>query len=321
VSSTHSKAIETFVVRGSTPISNGSDSPIANWEIGISSSDGEREHQFFVDSFKFRVSRLDVASDGRLELDRLKELLNLIAKQVQPELTKELNRFERAAAKASRNGLDYVPLQPWIEKLPPIHRRLAILRVEHERRVNSGQVVEKEQEKSFKSIGAVSSETGVSSEDILELETLGLLRPARSEGGQRRYSRADVERIVALTTRPYPAGRSSSIDSDTGAMAAMAPLPQPPTVRDTSRSQMSAAEVKAMTVATVAQLYLEACDRYPNRDHSVIEYIREHMEWLSRDYIVTMIRLARKWGISLPVYRRGRLPSRGLAASIERSLD
>jgi hypothetical protein len=62
-----------------------------------------------------------------------------------------------------------------------------------------------------------------------------------------------------------------------------------------------------MTMLAVAHLYADAIERYPNRDHSVIEFIQSKMEWLAKDHIITMIRLART-KLDLPIYRRGRIP-------------
>jgi len=57
----------------------------------------------------------------------------------------------------------------------------------------------------------------------------------------------------------------------------------------------------------VANLYADATERFPRRDHSVIEYIQSKMEWLTKDEIITLIRLARTKR-DLPIYRRGRMP-------------
>ena len=305
MTTTQSSVNGTIFLRGSTPLPGAQRASIMRWEVIVSSQDGNR--QFFVDSFKFKLLPGSNDVTQRLEIGGLADALQRISDDVRPELTRQLERFDRAAIRARQRGLEYRPNQPWIEKLPPIHQRLAILRAEHERRKRAGEFAGRDD---VMSISEVSSAAGVATDQILEFESQGLLRPTRSEGGQRRYSQDDARLIRELARR----GRASS------SVASAKTTPKEPQRLSTDRPRLETSDVKAMTVATVAQLYLEACERYPNRDRSVIDYIREHMDWLSDDYIITVIRLARKWGISLPVYRRGRLPKQG-SSSVSKDTD
>ncbi len=51
----------------------------------------------------------------------------------------------------------------------------------------------------FVSIGEISSRTGVAVSALRYYETLGLLSPIRSAGGQRRYLRGDIRRVSFIT--------------------------------------------------------------------------------------------------------------------------
>jgi len=296
------------LLHGTVPFPGFSTPPVIRWHLTLTT--GEAANQFFIDSLRFKLVQEAENGEARVGVDELKHAFNAIAAQVRPELQKHLERVERAARRASTRGFDYAPYRSWIEQLPPIHQRLTILRDEHARRVRSGELVT---DKATLSIGEVSEQSGVATSVILELESNGLLNPGRSEGGQRRYSVSDVTRIKVLSRG---AGDERSklqheyIPDDATPVAAMSARSS---VRDRSRPttpEFKPSQIKDMTVATVAELYLEACDRFPNRDHSVVEYIQKHMNWLSENYIVTIIRLARRRGIALPVYRRGRLPKK-----------
>lgn len=301
------KRSTSVLLKGSVPVPGFASPPEIRWHLTLTARDGA--NQFFIDSLRFKLVEIDRDAAPRAGVDELKYVFNAIAAQVRPELSKHLERAERAANLARRRGFDYGPYRAWIENLPPIHQRLTILRDEHERRVRNGELAS--DEASF-SIGEASEQSGVAVSEILELESSGLLNPARSEGGLRRYSRTDVARIRELARRPLDKRHlwKQQFQGDSDPVAAMSG-PRTVTGRTQStKSEFAPAQIKDMTVATVAQLYLEACDRFPNRDHSVIEYIQKHMNWLSEDYIITIIRLARRRGIALPVYRKGRLPKK-----------
>ena len=299
------------LLRGSVPLPGFSNPPEIRWHLTLTTREGTS--QFFIDSFRFKLLEANSNAVPRVGVDELKYLFNAVSAQVRPELTKHLDRVERAAKRASRRGFDYAPYRSLIQGLPPIHQRLTILRDEHERRVKSGELANNS---ASLSIGEASEQSGVATTKILELEADGLLNPARSEGGQRRFSQADIARIKELAQRKTAKTRSvtqlqDSHDSSFGDPVAAMSAPHSENRQTRAMaSEFGPSQIKDMTVATVAELYLEACDRFPNRDQSVIEYIRKYMNWLSEDYIVTIIRLARRRGIALPVYRRGRLPKK-----------
>lgn len=134
----------------------------------------------------------------------------------------------------------------------------------------------------------------------------------RAHSGSRRFSGSDLRRLVIKPEQNLITPTQQTFSEDDGPSASMrlpqssrAPIQNKQAVAEAIRNRK---EIKEETMNTVAQLYLEACDRYPNRDKSVVEYIKKNLEWLSDDEIITMIRLARRRGIYLPTYRRGRLP-------------
>lgn len=47
-------------------------------------------------------------------------------------------------------------------------------------------------------VGQVADMLGLQQAFLRRLDTLGVVRPARSEGGQRRYTRAQIDRLAAL---------------------------------------------------------------------------------------------------------------------------
>jgi len=269
----------------------------------------ENVEEFFIDSLRFKLEGVDENVPPRVGVDELKYVFNAISAQIRPELEKHLERVERAAALAGKRGFDYRPFRSWIESLPPIHQRLTFLRSEHERRVNNGELAN---DMASLTIGEVSEQSGVTSHEILKLESTGLLNPARSEGGQRRYSQDDVARIRELSQIPRDKRhvRSREVLNQPEPTASMSSASAAMNRSKLMKSEFSPSQVKDMTVATVAELYLEACEMFPNRDHSVIQYIQNHTSWLSADYIINIIRLARRRGIPLPVYRKGRLPKK-----------
>jgi len=134
----------------------------------------------------------------------------------------------------------------------------------------------------------------------------------QAHSGSRRFSGNDLRRLAIPPQHPLatPPQRNASENDDPSASmrstkSGQAPVQDKRAVADAINHRK---KIKEVTMNTVAQLYLEACDRYPNRDKSVVEYINKNLEWLSEDDIITMVRLARRRGIYLPIYRRGRLP-------------
>lgn len=67
-------------------------------------------------------------------------------------------------------------------------------------------------------------------------------------------------------------------------------------------------ELRDVTMVTVADLYRRALLNFPKRDRGVVEYIQEHLPWLNKNEVTYLIQRARKRGIDLPIYRRGRVP-------------
>ncbi|MDN5331946.1 MAG: MerR family transcriptional regulator, glutamine synthetase repressor [Tepidanaerobacteraceae bacterium] len=53
-------------------------------------------------------------------------------------------------------------------------------------------------EKSFYPIGEVEKRTGLSARQIRYYESMGLIRPTRTSGGQRRYTESDVLRLIRI---------------------------------------------------------------------------------------------------------------------------
>ncbi|MGA0218120.1 MAG: MerR family transcriptional regulator [Ilumatobacteraceae bacterium] len=295
------------LLHGSVPFTGFSTPPVIRWHLTLTAREGTS--QFFIDSLRFKIQEAG-SGEARVGVDELRHAFNAIAAQVRPELQRHLERVDRAARRASMRGFDYAPYRSWIEQLPPIHQRLTILRDEHERRVRSGELVT---DKATLSIGELSEQSGVATSVILELETSGLLNPARSEGGQRRYLPSEIARIKELARGLGEKSRKlhqDHVPDDPSPVAAMSTRSSQRNRSRPTTPEFEPSQIKDMTVATVAELYLEACERFPNRDHSVVEYIQKHMNWLSENYIITMIRLARRRGIALPVYRRGRLPKK-----------
>lgn len=56
-------------------------------------------------------------------------------------------------------------------------------------------------EKKVMTIGIVSELTGLSNRQIRYYETRGLIAPSRSEGGTRKYSFTDVEKLVDIANK------------------------------------------------------------------------------------------------------------------------
>jgi MerR family transcriptional regulator/heat shock protein HspR len=202
----------------------------------------------------------------------------------------------------------------WLSQLPGIERRLEVLREEHLRVKRSGKLADAS---ATYTIGEVSTLCQLPQYKIRGLEQHRLISPARSEGGQRRYTHGDVSRIKhyaeALNSgKSYEELLKVAVlnllgDSAEAGMSVSGSMSGP---RQTGPGQLSALQVPDWTMRTVAELYLDACEKFPRRDQSVIEYIRSRMPWLTTSYVITLIRRARRKGIELPIYRRGRIPKR-----------
>jgi DNA-binding transcriptional MerR regulator len=180
----------------------------------------------------------------------------------------------------------------WNVRPQDIQHQIEFLRETHHRGQREGRLAA---DGDTLSVGDVSKMIGCTAKEIGDLESLDLIFPRRTHGGQRRFSVEEIslvrERVAAL--------RSGAFGVPNRRRAA---------VGGSDATRFDQREVRNLTVGVVAHLYREACERFPNRDRSVVEYIREHMEWLSEDEIITAIRLARKHDETFPLYRRGRIP-------------
>lgn len=105
------------------------------------------------------------------------------------------------------------------------------------------------------------------------------------------------ERLARLKSI-HQSGTLSSLDEP---MASM-------TATKAQKMESDLREHRDVTMVTVADLYRRALLNFPKRDRGVVEYIQEHMPWLSKNEVTYFIQRARKTGIDLPIYRRGRVP-------------
>lgn len=275
---------------------------------------GQSRNEVKVESFRVSVAPLAGEPTRGLELGLLEWVTHKVQDQIKSELQSYLNKaHQREDAKRD--------FHRQIATIPNIDERLTILRHEYVRRLRLGELAG---EGARFRLSDASAQAGLTVAEILDLEEHGLFVSARSVGGQRRFTESDIARLreIAVTSRTS----DGSLDLSTVSRL----LPQPndsdlssaaPEHREKLQTEQSGritpAQFKDWTMVTVVQLYLEACDRYPRRDRSVIEYIREQMPWLDEDYVVTLIRLARRKGIELPIYRRGRIPKRtGVAQQV-----
>jgi|GEM_PF-3154192 len=237
--------------------------------------------------------------------DVLIQSLRLKAAKPTDDLTPgiPLARFDHVAreirqaienAIAVRNDPECGPInmQSWRQSPAEVDELIKELHLEVHRRKVKSEVASDDDVLSVKDL---ISKVGCSAVEINNLQRRGLIQPKRTVGGQRRFSQRDVARISELFDRlrrgdelppPTGMGREGDLHRDSPA--------------DRSR-------IRHMTMLAVAHLYADAIERYPNRDHSVIEFIQSKMEWLTKDHIITMIRLART-KLDLPIYRRGRIP-------------
>ena len=271
-----------------------------------------------VSSFRVKaLSDLDDDAAG-FEVFELHHLVRELGGQI--EMAYEEHRIRRRR----RDEIGDVGHRLWLSRLPEIEQRLDILRAEHLRIKRSGELADSS---ANYTIGEVSTLCQLPQYKIRGLEQHGLISPARSEGGQRRYTAGDVSKIKDLVkaldsgksygelSRDAALSRASDVDA---AMSVSGSMSGP---RQTGRWGLSALQIQDWTMRTVAELYLDACEKFPRRDQSVIEYIRSRMPWLTTNYVITLIRRARREGIELPIYRRGRLPKGSLTLEHEESTE
>ena len=264
----------------------------------------------------FRVKALSNADHGLagFEFGELQHAFRDLGGQIETAYAEHRRR------KADR-GISDVGDLSWLTQLPEIEQRLDILKAEHLRSKKSGELADAS---ATFTIGEVSALCQLPQRKIRDLEQFGLISPARSEGGQRRYTASEISKIKDLA-EALNSGRSyeelSSVDAinpyEDSVDAAMSVSGSKSGLRRTGGLGMSHSQIQDWTMRTVAELYLDACEKFPRRDQSVIEYIRSHMPWLTTNYVITLIRRARREGIELPIYRRGRLPKGSLAFDYE----
>lgn len=207
----------------------------------------------------------------------------------------------------------------WLQGELSLDERLTILRDDHNIRARSGELVASDVRDSgpekMLSLSQAAEYAGVSVGDLKDLERQGLLVCRKTNGGRRRYSVDQLREAKSLlkTARGgkrarsdlkiiRPARPSVAFDHADEPMAAMG---MPTANRGKS---LTSKERRHLTVITVAQLYLMAFFRYPEREGSVIDFIRSEMEWLSASQVTTYVRQARhRSGIPLPIFRQGRI--------------
>lgn len=266
----------------------------------------------------FRVKALSDPDDDAagLEVFELHHLVRELGGQI--EMAYEEHRIRRRR----RDEIGDVGDRLWLRRLPEIEQRLDVLRAEHIRIRGSGELADSS---ATYTIGEVSTLCQLPQYKIRGFEQHGLISPARSEGGQRRYTEGDVSKIKDFAkaldsgksygelSKVAVLSRASNVDAAMSVTGSMSGPGQ------TGGLGMSHSQIHDWTMRTVAELYLDACERFPRRDQSVIEYIRRHMPWLTTNYVITLIRRARREGIELPIYRRGRLPKVTLSSAHERA--
>jgi len=239
-------------------------------------------------------------------------------------------QLEREIAERATNmNLDLT----WLHGELPLDQRLQILRDDHQQRTRSGELIVTDEHltegEELLSLSRAAEYAGVSVGDLIDLERRGLLVCKRTNGGRRRYGANQLENAKRLVrelktgTRPkrelFLDGRSrdwSAAHETDEPMAAMsAPVAQPARI-------LTPSQRRHLTVITVAQLYVMAFFRFPEREGSVVEFIRREMEWLSASQVTTYVRQARhRNGIPLPIFRQGRIRTRKPAESPNRSED
>lgn len=200
--------------------------------------------------------------------------------------------------------------------------RLRVLRNDHDIRVRNGEIAvsdvgDGEKEKML-SLSLAAEYAGVSVDDLKDLERKGLLVVKRTNGGRRRYSVNQLEDVKSLlkTARVHKRNRSNlkmigPIQRSATVIYAAEPMAAMGMPIANNGKLLTPKERRHLTVITVAQLYLEALVKFPEREISVIEYIRSKMEWLSASEITTYVRQARhRSDIPLPIFRQGRIRAR-----------
>lgn len=200
--------------------------------------------------------------------------------------------IERKLGLRNNPGSAPVNMQDWREKPEEVEKLLEALREDFQRRNTNRELASGED---ILSVKALVSKIGCTIAELDYLQQRAIIRPKRTVGGQRRFSQRDVTRISELIDKLR---RGDELPPPTGLGQVGDQLRDSPTERR---------RIRSATMDVVANLYADATERFPRRDHSVIEYIQSKMEWLTKDEIITLIRLARTKR-DLPIYRRGRMP-------------
>jgi len=253
----------------------------------------------------------DPSRDGgasSFSLDKFFKMLDAAKTQIKGDLARRTPEFKLDTA--------------WLRGEDPLDERLQILRDDYEMRFSGGELTtlgETESEEKLLTLSQAAEQVGLPIEELLKLDKQ-LRLSKRTTGGRRRFDK-NLRHVIAegenlqknsellkLTPRKP---RSTIIDEiqtignyADGPMAAMTMSGGP------KSTPLSAKERRHLTVITVAQLYMEAFIHYPEREGSVIQYIRDKLPWLSNNQVTDFVRQARRdFKIPLPIFRRGRLPA------------
>lgn len=262
------------------------------WFLTFKPGTGESRNDKFdwnrVSLESLRIKVIPPAGDEATPLEFRKFLQ--AAEYVRNDIVRRLDVVSKRDVTAGRNDV-----RGWGARPPEIQRYIEILREVHNRQQRDGRLAS---DSDVLSVGELSKLAACTPKEIDELEVRGLISPKRTQGGQRRFSMSDVSNVrdLAAVLRSGATGQKNAQHEE---------------VKDdlTNATRAGRRELRAMTVEVVSHLYKEACARFPNRDKSVVSYIREHMEWLSEDEVITVIRLAREHSNDFPLYRRGRIPT------------
>lgn len=211
----------------------------------------------------------------------------------------------------------------WLHGESSLDERLRVLRDDYLRRARSGGLVGDvtvREETQLLSLSQAAEYAGVSIDELIDLEKQGLLVAKRTNGGRRRYSTHQLEEVKNLQKKAKASkrgrGNQELVDQhqqQTGVYLADEPMAAMASTTAQEARLLTPRERRHLTVITVAQLYLMAFFRFPEREGSVIEYIRSEMEWLSARQVTTYVRQARhRSGIPLPIFRQGRIRKRRL---------
>lgn len=256
------------------------------WSLTFSESPRQRRGgsgspDVFVQSLRLKVAKPPDDSTLGIPLARFDHVAWEIRRAIENEMTLRNN-----PARAPIN------MQNWRRTPEEVEALLRALCHDFQRRHSNHELASGDDILSVKDLV---SRVGCTIAELDSLHQRGIIRPKRTVGGQRRFSQRDVARISELI---HKLRRGDDLPPATG-------LGQ---VGDQLRdSPVERSKIRDMTMLAVAHLYADAIEIYPSRDHSVIEYIQSKMEWLTKDHIITMIRLART-KLDLPIYRRGRMP-------------